>query len=75
VAFDDPRLLFGARVRELRLSLGLTQKELAERSGLHHTYISSVEMGERNVSLVNITRLAAALGVDPPQLLGPLRRS
>ena len=46
---------------------------LAERAGLHFTYVSSVERGERNVSLENIVRLAHALEVDPADLVTGLR--
>jgi len=42
---------------------------LAEVAGMHFTYISSVEQGERNVSLENVVRLAAALGLDPGDLV------
>ena len=55
---------FGSAVRKRRLRLGLSQEDLANLSGLHRTYISSVERGQRNVSLVNIERLAESLGVD-----------
>ncbi len=60
---------FGERVRELRVKKGLSQEQLAELSGLHRTYISSLELGKRNVSLVNIYALAKALGVTPDKLL------
>jgi transcriptional regulator with XRE-family HTH domain len=64
--------VFGERVRARRHELGLSQEEVAERAGMHFTYVGSVERGERNISLVNIVRLAAALGVDPGELLrGP----
>lgn len=46
--------------------------QFAEVVGLHFTYISSLERGERNVSLVNILRLAKALDVDPARLVGGL---
>ena len=60
---------FGQRVRELRVERGLSQEKLAEISGLHRTYISSLELGKRNVSLVNIHALAKALQVTPDELL------
>lgn len=55
---------FGARLRAARRENGWTQERLAEAAGLHFTYVSSVERGERNVSLRNILRLADALGAD-----------
>ena len=60
---------FGARVRELRLGRGLSQMGLAETIGLHPTYISGIERGSRNVSLVNIHVIAEGLGVRPSALL------
>lgn len=59
---------FGVRVRERRNECGLSQEELAHKSGMHRTYVSSVERGERNIALVNIAALAAALGVDAGDL-------
>lgn len=52
---------FGHRVKEVRQELGISQEELSFRSELHRTYISSIELGKRNVSLVNIEKLAKAL--------------
>ena len=60
----DIRVRFGRRLRDLRKERGLSQEELAFRAGLHRTYVSSAERGERNVALINIERLATALGVD-----------
>jgi transcriptional regulator with XRE-family HTH domain len=60
--------VFGERVRELRKSSGLSQEELAFKSGLHRTYISSVELGERNISLVNMKKIADALEINIRQL-------
>lgn len=60
---------FGRRVRKLREGLGISQEELAARAGLHRTYVGSVERGERNISLINIQRLAAALDCRPDELL------
>jgi transcriptional regulator with XRE-family HTH domain len=48
----------------LRQGQALSQEELAFRAGLHWTYVSSTERGKRNVSLVNIEKLARALGVE-----------
>ena len=64
---------FGKRVREYRQLQEWTQEHLAERAGMHFTYIGSLERGERNVSLVNILRLAKALKVDPGDLLRGLK--
>lgn len=60
---------FGQTVRSARVAAGLSQMALAEAAGLHPTYVSSVERGHRNVSLVNIHRLAYALGRSPSELL------
>ena len=60
---------FGARMRALRHVLGISQDELAFRSGLHRTYIGSAERGELNLSLVNIVRIAETLQVPPAALL------
>ncbi len=70
-AAGDPRLVFGARVRELRRARGVSQEELADEAGLDRTYVSGVERGRRNISLVNIHRRAAALGGEPAELLRP----
>lgn len=59
---------FGKRVRELRLAKGLTQEELAERAGLHPTYIGGIERGERNLGLDNLLKLARALHEHPTAL-------
>jgi transcriptional regulator with XRE-family HTH domain len=64
---------FGRRVRSHRQALGLTQEGLAERAGLHWTYVGSVERGERNLSLLNVLRLAKALKIDPADLVSGLR--
>ena len=74
-ASTDPQTSFGSRVRELRLARQLSQEELAERAGLHRNYVGGVERGERNIALVNIHRIAEALGVRPGELFEPTRGS
>ncbi len=59
----DIKLLVGKRVKELRNKLGISQEELADLAGLDRTYITSVECGKRNISIVNIEKLANALNV------------
>ena len=60
---------FGRAVRRRREALGISQEELADRADLHRTYIGDVERGERNISLVNIVKLAKALGVKAGALM------
>lgn len=60
----DIKLLVGKRVRELRNSIGISQEELADLAGLDRTYITSVECGKRNISIVNIEKLTNALQVS-----------
>lgn len=70
----SPKEIFGQNVRRIRGEAGLSQEELAFRAKLHRTYISSVERGERNVSLENIFAIAEALQVAPGDLLKPIAR-
>ena len=71
----NPRELiqFGANMRHLREQLGLSQEALAQRSELHRTYVGGIERGERNPSLLNILRIAKALGQEPSALLKEVR--
>jgi transcriptional regulator with XRE-family HTH domain len=74
-ARGDIRERFGDAVRGRREELGLTQEDLAERAGIHRTYLSDVERGGRNVSLVNIERLAAALSLLTSELFRLVERA
>lgn len=65
---EPHRIVFGDRVRELRLASGMSQEDLAEASGLHRTYVSSLERGQRNVGLDNIVALASALKIELSRL-------
>ena len=60
---------FGAKVRAERVRLGVSQEALADLAGLHRTYLGGVERGERNVGLLNIVRIAKALGVSSATLV------
>lgn len=62
------RLSFGQRVRALRKERDLSQIELGQRSELDHTYIGSVERGERNISIDAMGKIAAGLGVEIGEL-------
>ncbi len=60
--------VFGLNVKKYRSVLGLSQEALAEKSGLHRTYISAIECFKRSISLENIQRLADALEVETYKL-------
>lgn len=61
--------ILSANIRRLRKELDLSQEELADKCGLHRTYVGAVERGERNVTLSSLEALAGALDVDVPTLL------
>jgi len=63
------QLLFAANMKRIRQEKKLTQEKVAEAADLHPNYISSVERGERNISICNIERIALALGVEMKELL------
>ncbi|MCC5663450.1 helix-turn-helix domain-containing protein [Nostoc mirabile] len=60
---------FGKRVRDERLQRGLSQEELAEKAELHRTYIGMIERGEKNITLINIGKIAKALAIAVDELL------
>jgi transcriptional regulator with XRE-family HTH domain len=61
-------IVFGERVRELRKVKGLSQEELSYKADLHRTYIGMIERAEKNITLVNIEKIAKALNVDIKEL-------
>lgn len=61
--------IIGDNIRYYRKKAGQSQEQLAELSHLHRTYIGSVERGERNISALNIAKIASALKVKPYVLL------
>ena len=60
---------FGEKVRELRVSKNLSQEQLADLANVHRTYIGMVERAEKNITLVNIEKIANALNVNITELL------
>jgi transcriptional regulator with XRE-family HTH domain len=66
---SSARRIFAENLRKARLAKELSQEALAELSGLHRTYVGSVERAERNVSIDNMERLSAAVSVSLTNLL------
>jgi transcriptional regulator with XRE-family HTH domain len=71
---DELKLAFGEAVRKFRTARGLSQEKLAERANIHRTYIGDVERGLRNIALVNMHRIAAALEVSLSTLIGEMEK-
>ncbi len=61
--------LFGLKVKELRKEQGLSQEKLAELANLHRTYIGMIERGEKNITLLNMAKIAKALNIEMCNLL------
>ena len=68
----DPRRPLGEAIKKRRLELGLTQEQLAEMADLHWTYVSGIERGIRNVSIVKLAKIAAGLRVRIQDLVQDL---
>lgn len=66
---DDLLVQLGAEVRAKRTAIGLSQEALADASGIERSHMGKIERGERNVTFLNITRIAGALETKPSELL------
>ncbi len=66
---DEILIVFGKRVKELRVNLKQTQEQFAQKTGLHKNYIGMVERGERNPSLINIQIIANGLDISISELM------
>lgn len=62
-------LRFGQQVRRLRQCMSISQEELASRAGVHRTYIGMIERGEKNITIVSMTKIAHALNIEAYDLL------
>ena len=71
----DIRRQLGLNVRRIRAEKGWSQEDLAFESGLHRTYISGIERGIRNPTIVILAKLAETLEVEPGELLERVRRN
>jgi len=60
---------FGEKVKITRKAMGLSQEELAEKAGVHRTYIGMIERGEKNITIINIEKIAYALEVPIEELM------
>ena len=66
---DKTLILFGEKVREYRKKRGLSQEELAHKANLHRTYIGMIERAEKNITFINIDKIANALEINMIDLL------
>ena len=65
---------FGDKVRELRKEKGLSQEELSFKADLHRTYIGMIERAEKNITLINIEKIAKALDVTLKELFNDTKK-
>lgn len=72
ILVENKLQIFGNKIKALREQKGFSQEALAFKAGFDRTYISLVERGKRNLSLLNICRFAEALDVSPAELLNDL---
>lgn len=67
-AGDELLVQFGTAIRTVRIDRGLSQEALAEAADLDRSYVGGIERGEHNLTIMNIKRIAAALGKKPSKL-------
>ncbi|MED4012940.1 helix-turn-helix transcriptional regulator [Priestia aryabhattai] len=67
--------IFGQTVKKYRQEKSISQEKLAEITGLHRTYISEVERGTRNVSLINIIKIAKGLDINSSQIFMEMEKN
>jgi len=70
---ETPLLILGENIKKIREEKGLSQEELANIAGFDRTYISLIERGKRNLSLLNLCRFAKALDLRPHELIKNLK--
>jgi transcriptional regulator with XRE-family HTH domain len=66
--------ILARNIRKERAVLSISQDELADKSGLHRTYIGGIERGERNITLNSLEKIAHALGLNPKDLIDEKRK-
>lgn len=66
---------FGKVIQELRINIGYSQEKLGEKANLHRTYIGMIERGEKNISLLNIKKIASALNISLVELFKKLEEN
>lgn len=71
---ERTQVAFGKALRKHREEFGISQEELAARAGMNRTYVGDIERGERNVSIVNMWKLAKALKVSLSVIVAEMER-
>ena len=66
---EDILIKFGNKIREERLKKSLSQEAFADKVGVHRTYIGMIERAEKNITLLNIKKLADGLGISVSELM------
>lgn len=62
-------ICLGKSIREKRMTLGLSQEALADKAGLDRSYLGGIERGEHNIAIINLVKIAKALGISSSELL------